>query len=76
MPEHLGGKVIYGNYKDGSVIFKDRKGYYIVAVTTEEPFKKYIKGWKPGPDDTPECLVNNHWTRCNKKKKRRTTRKN
>lgn len=74
MPEHLGGKVIYGSYKDGSVIFKDRKGYYIVAVTTGAPFKKYIKGWKPSLNDTRECLVNNHWTRCTKKK-RRTTRK-
>jgi hypothetical protein len=76
MPEDLGGKVIYGSYNDGSVVFKDRKGYYIVAVTTGEPFKKYIKGWKPGLEDTRECLVNNRWKNCTKKKKRKTTRKN
>ena len=43
------GKKVYGLYKDGSDIYKDRTGYYIVQWNkrTMRPYKKHIKGFKP-----------------------------
>ena len=43
----------YGTWKDGSSIFKDTKGFYIIHVTNKgkgEEYKKYLKNWKPLPD--------------------------
>lgn len=41
----LVGKREYGTWSDGSSIYKDSKGYYIVTVKT--PYKKYLKKWNP-----------------------------
>ena len=43
------GKKVYGVYKDGSDIYKDRTGYYIARWNkrTMRPYKKHIKGFKP-----------------------------
>jgi len=45
----LVGKKVYGSYKNGSDIYKDRTGYYIVKWNprTQRPYKKRINGkWK------------------------------
>jgi hypothetical protein len=75
MPKNLTGKVMYGTWNDGSSVFKDSKGYYIVTVksATTPLYKKYLKRFVPNPE-ARECLVNKRWTRCSKQK-RRTTRK-
>lgn len=41
--------VIYGTYKDGGDIYKDKKGYYVVQWNpkTEKEYKKYLKSFKP-----------------------------
>jgi hypothetical protein len=71
----LAGKKEYGTWKDGSSIFKDSKGYYVVAASLTKPmYKKYLKGWKPKKDAPQLCLVNKRWTEC-RKKKVNTTRK-
>ena len=43
------GKKVYGTYKEGYAIYKDRVGYYIAAWNrkTLRGYKKYLKGWKP-----------------------------
>ena len=44
------GNIDYGSWKDGSSIFKDNKGYYIISVKNKgkgEEYKKYLKNWKP-----------------------------
>ena len=46
----LVGTKVYGSYKDGSNIYKDRTGYYIVQWNkrTMRPYKKHMNGkWKP-----------------------------
>ena len=45
----LVGNIEYGTWKDGSSIYKDSKGYYIVAIDNRngEEYKKYIKNWRP-----------------------------
>ena len=48
------GNIDYGTWKDGSSIFKDTKGYYIIQAQNKgkgEAYKKYLKIWKP-PHDT------------------------
>jgi len=47
------GKIIYGSWKNGSDIYKDRKGYFIVQwnVKTEKESKKYLASWKPSPSN-------------------------
>ena len=38
----------YGDWKDGSVIKKDSKGYYIDQWSnTKGTYRKYLKGFKP-----------------------------
>jgi hypothetical protein len=41
--------VWYGDWKDGSVILKDSKGYYVPQwnVKLGKEYKKYLKGFKP-----------------------------
>ncbi len=74
----LVGKKEFGTWKDGSSIYKDSKGYYIVAfdpsaAPSKQMYKKYLKGWKPAKDAAKLCLVKKRWTLC--KKKARKTRK-
>jgi len=63
------GRVQYGDWKDGSAIYKDGKGYYIEGLKS----KKYLKSWKPKPDAVFLCVKNNKWKTC--KSKRKTSRK-
>jgi hypothetical protein len=38
----------YGTWKDGSSVYKDKIGYYIVDINEKgENYKKYLKNWKP-----------------------------
>lgn len=41
--------VWYGDWKDGTVILKDSKGYYAPQwnVRLGKEYKKYLKGFKP-----------------------------
>ena len=73
----LVGKKEFGTWKDGSSIYKDSKGYYIVAfdplaVPAKQMYKKYLKGWKPSKDTAKLCLVKKRWTLCKKKKANKT----
>lgn len=45
----LVGNIEYGTWKDGSSIYKDIKGYYIVSIDNRngKEYKKYIKNWQP-----------------------------
>ena len=78
----LVGKVMYGSYKDGSGIFKDTNGYYIIQLNprTGAFYKKHLKSWKPSKGDTRECLINGRWKSCKtrkaSKKSRTQTRRN
>jgi hypothetical protein len=42
-------KIDYGTWKDGSSIFKNKTGYYIVQYNnnTQKEYKKYLKNYKP-----------------------------
>lgn len=55
------GNIIYGSWKDGSAVFKDSKGYYIVQydMRTCKEYKKYIRNWKFF--DNILHKVNNKW---------------
>jgi hypothetical protein len=67
----LVGKKEYGTWKDGSSVYKDSKGYYIVAVGVNTPmYKKYLKGWKPPKNSEELCLVNKRWKTCKNKGKK------
>lgn len=51
------GTIDYGSWKDGSSIFKNNKGYYIVNIKkTGEEYKKYLKNWKPSGEYAPLYL--------------------
>ena len=43
------GTIEYGNWKDGSSIYKDNKGYYIFQydISKDIEYKKYLKNFKP-----------------------------
>jgi len=50
----VNGKIIYGSWNDGSDIYKDTKGYYIIQwdPVKETEYKKYLpKSWKPSPEE-------------------------
>ncbi len=40
---------IYGTYKDGGDIYKDKKGYYVIQWNnkTQKEYKKHLKSFKP-----------------------------
>lgn len=64
------GKREYGTWKDGSSIYKDKKGYYIVAVNNkakpnENPmYKKYLKKWSPTSKTNQLCFTKKRWAAC------------
>jgi len=61
----LVGKKEYGTWKDGSSVYKDSKGYYIVAAGLNTPmYKKYLKSWKPKKGDEQLCFTKKRWTVC------------
>jgi hypothetical protein len=68
----LAGKVIYGSWKDGSDIYKDVKGYYVVQwnPVTEKEYKKHLKGWKPTPETRLLCRDSKKVYFCNTKTKK------
>jgi hypothetical protein len=67
------GKVSYGSWNDGSDIFKDSKGYYVVQYNPqkEEEYKKYLPRWKPVKNTVKLCLKNKKWKRCTKTRRGR-----
>lgn len=73
----LVGKKEFGTWKDGSSVFRDSKGYYVVAYDPKaaQEYKKYLKGWKPAANSPQLCLVKKRWTLCKKKNKVRKTRR-
>ena len=76
------GKKEYGTWKDGSSIYKDVKGYYVVAVNINASpnnnpmYKKYLKKWRPFMNTEQLCFMKKRWTMCKNKKKLKETRKN
>jgi len=68
----LVGNKEYGTWKDGSSVYKDSKGYYIVAVNLEGMYKKYLKNWKPAAETPLLCFIKKRWTSCEKKKVNKT----
>ncbi len=65
-PKSLVGKVVYGSWNDGSDVYKDSKGYYVVqySPSRNETYKKHLKRWKPAPDTNKLCMVGKKWKRC------------
>lgn len=46
------GNIEYGTWKDGSSVYKDKVGFYIVDINEkDENYKKYLKNWKPVGDN-------------------------
>jgi len=66
----LVGKREYGTWKDGSSIYRDKKGYYIVAVNvkatpnTNQMYKKYLTRWRPNPETEQLCFTKKRWAIC------------
>lgn len=81
------GNQDFGTWKDGSSIFKDRKGYYIIQWNPKknQEYKKYLPNWKHKQSKNKLVLKNNKWVikksknktkgRGLKNKKNRMTRK-
>jgi hypothetical protein len=74
------GNIDYGSWKDGSSIFKDKKGYYIIQAKNKgkgEAYKKYLKNWKPPPDTKLLYLdkTKKKWTFIKPKKNNTTNTK-
>ena len=73
----LVGSKEFGTWKDGSSIYKDGKGYYIVAVNLnpkegeDAMYKKYLKGWKPKKNNSTLCFTKKRWGPCKKKTRKR-----
>jgi hypothetical protein len=45
----LHGNIVYGTWKRGEDIYKDKNGYYIIQydINKKIEYKKYLKKWKP-----------------------------
>ena len=79
----LVGNIDYGSWKDGSSIFKDVKGYYIVQfdIVKRKEYKKYLKNWRPPRDNESSSLrlytnkKSKKWITRNKRGKRNKTKK-
>ena len=53
----LVGKREYGTANHDSSIYKDKKGFYVVAARSNGPiYKKYLKGWRPDADIQQLCM--------------------
>ncbi|OUU22040.1 MAG: hypothetical protein CBB97_15615 [Candidatus Endolissoclinum sp. TMED37] len=62
-------KIVYDSWNDGSDVYKDKKGYYVIQWNpkTSTEYKKYLrKSWKPS---------NINKTKKNRKQKRKTKKK-
>jgi len=44
----VNGKIVYGSWKNGSDIYKDKKGYYTIQWNpkTDMDYKKYLSTYK------------------------------
>lgn len=72
------GKQDFGSWKNGSSVFKDKKGFYVVQWNSKknEEYKKYLKNWKPKMTQSKLLLKNNKWTITKSKKKSKKNKKN
>lgn len=45
--------IVYGSWKDGSDIYKDRTGYFIIQWNPQNSkfYKKYLKDYTPNPEN-------------------------
>lgn len=52
----VNGKCVYGTWRDGSDIYKNKNGYYIVRYNkkTKSDQIKYLKAWKPTTIQKPK----------------------
>ena len=52
----VNGKCVYGSWRDGSDIYKNKNGYYIVRYNkkTKSDQIKYLKAWKPNTMQKPK----------------------
>ena len=57
------GKEDFGTWKDGSSVFKDKKGFYVVQWDPKKniEYKKYLNNWKPKPQEDRLVLIKNKW---------------
>jgi hypothetical protein len=57
------GKEDFGTWRDGSSIFKDKKGFYVVQwnIKKKMEYKKYLKNWKPKSQKKRLVLKKNKW---------------
>ena len=73
------GKQDFGTWKDGSSVFKDKRGFFVVQWNPKknEEFKKYLKNWKPKQTSEKSVLKNNIWVivKSTKKTARKPTKK-
>jgi hypothetical protein len=75
------GSIIYGSWKDGSDIYRDSKGYYIIQWDpTKGEFKKYLaNSCKPIVNTELLCRTSKKVKLCNthknKKSKKKTIKK-
>lgn len=65
------GNQDFGTWKNGSSVFKDKKGFYVVQWNPKknEEYKKYLTKWKPKILQKKLTLKNNKWTITKSKKK-------
>jgi len=70
----VNGKIVYGSWKDGSDIYKDKKGYYIIQWNpkTDMDYKKYLSTYKKYLFTSGEPKVNKTKKKNNKKIKTKT----
>jgi len=64
------GKQDFGSWKNGSSVFKDKKGFYVVQWNPKknEEYKKYLTKWKPKMLQKQLTLKNKKWTITKSKK--------
>jgi len=68
------GKIVYGSWKDGSDIYKDKKGYYTMQWNpkTDMDYKKYLATYKKYLATSGEPKINKTKKRIIKNKKIKT----
>ena len=67
------GKEDFGTWKDGSSVFKDKNGFFIVQWNPKKnmEYKKYLNNWKPKPQKDRLVLIKNKWRIIKSKKRTR-----
>jgi hypothetical protein len=72
-------KIVYGSWKDGSDIYKDSKGYYVIQwdPLKNDTYNKYLpKSWKPFPEDSESDGKSTKVKTTKKRTKRNKTKRN